>query len=391
MEGKIQELPPGTSVILGRSSSAQICIDDGKLSRHHCRIYSQGDRWFIEDLGSKNGTFLNQRALHQSPLSHGDEIRLGGTSLYISLRQGGENPCLLCNRTVKNPLSFHGKVLCEECLFGAGPFQGRYSFKEKIGEGGMGAVFLCKDIKNSREVAIKLILDEEALAKKKFLREVRTMEVLSHPNIVPLYEVGEMDKLLYLVMEYLQGVSLIELIKQRGSLPIAYSIHLAAQIALALGHAHQKKVVHRDVNPHNILISEKGVAKLSDFGIAKILDHSSATALTDSGEGKGTLDYIAPEQMTNAAHVDFRSDLYSLGATLYHMLTGRKPFEAIHTRDLIMKILKEPPVPPSQIRLELPRAVDRILLKCLEKDPKNRPASRDELYKQLYFLHGKLG
>ena len=262
-----------------------------------------------------------------------------------------------------------------------------YKIAELLGEGGMASVYRAIDTHLGRNVALKIILPEiaaEAAFRKRFEREVRVLSQLSHPNIVGIIDYGEHDQTPYFVMEYLSGGSL----KERTGQPIAYqeAARLLLPIARALAHAHQQGIIHRDVKPSNILFSDGGAPMLSDFGVARMAQSEAMTALTDTGFGIGTPEYMAPEQ-ASGGEVDQRADIYSLGIVFYELVTGRRPFEG-DTPFATMLAHANAPLPRTSVK-GLPKAVEQALYKALAKDPAERFASMGEFVEVLDKLsHG---
>jgi len=250
---------------------------------------------------------------------------------------------------------------------------GRYHVIEPLGQGGMASVYKAFDTTLERFVAIKIIradiesgTDSEFL--KRFQREARALAQLDHPYILKVLDYGDQQGLPYLVMPFLQGGTLKE--KMGQPMPYQEASALVAPIARALEYAHKQKIIHRDVKPANILISQSGDPILSDFGIAKILEKSGSTQLTGAGVGIGTPDYMAPEQWTGTA--DPRTDIYSLGVVFYQMVTGRLPFSADTPAAVLIKHLRDPLPRPKTFVPYLPDVVEQILFKALAKDPDSR-------------------
>ncbi len=258
---------------------------------------------------------------------------------------------------------------------------GRYHILERLGEGGMAVVYKAYDTRLESEVAVKAIrtgmLPPDALPRirKRFEIEARKMAQLTHPNIVPVIDYGEFDGSPYIVMRYLPGGTLKDLLNH--PMPINQAVEILLPIANALGYAHQKGLVHRDIKPSNILITENGQPMLSDFGVAKVLDVQETQSLTTTGIGVGTPEYMAPE-MGIARDFDHRADIYALGIVLYEMVTGRKPFIADTPVAVLLKQSSEPLPHPSQFVPEIPASFERILFKSLAKAPDMRYASMSE-------------
>src|SRR5512133_3611017 len=249
-------------------------------------------------------------------------------------------------------------------------FDGRYRIIRKLGAGGMADVYLAEDQELGRRVAIKILNDRHAADDsfvERFRREAKNAAGLSHPNIVSIYDRGEAEGTYYIAMEFLDGRSLKELIVGRGPAPIKTAIDYARQILAAVGFAHRHGIVHRDIKPHNVLVSPEGRLKVTDFGIAR----SGASQMTEVGSIIGTAQYLSPEQ-ARGAPVDQTSDLYSTGIVLYELLTGGVPFSGESPVEIAMKHLSETPDPPSAQRPDIPNDLDLVVLRALAKEPADR-------------------
>ena len=249
-------------------------------------------------------------------------------------------------------------------------FHGRYRILRKLGTGGMANVYLAEDQELGRRVAIKILNERHAGDEQfieRFRREAKNAAGLSHPNIVSIYDRGEAEGTYYISMEYLEGRSLKELILARGPAPISVAIDYARQILAALRVAHRQGLVHRDIKPHNVVVDADGRLKVTDFGIAR----SGASQMTEVGSIIGTAQYLSPEQ-ARGSPVDQRSDVYSVGIVLYEMLTGTVPFTGDTPLEIAMKHLSEVPVPPSELRDDVPDDLDLVVLRALAKDPEDR-------------------
>src|SRR6478736_425118 len=234
----------------------------------------------------------------------------------------------------------------------------------------MANVYLAEDTELGRRVAIKILDDRHAADDsfiERFRREAKNAAGLSHPNIVSIYDRGEAEGTYYIAMEYLSGRSLKELMVSRGPTPIGIAIDYTRQILAALGFAHRNGIVHRDIKPHNVVVDADGRVKVTDFGIAR----SGASQMTEVGSIIGTAQYLSPEQ-ARGAPVDQRSDVYSVGIVLYEMLTGKVPFTGDTPLEIAMKHLSEVPVPPSELRDDVPADLDLVVLRALAKDPEDR-------------------
>ena len=265
---------------------------------------------------------------------------------------------------------------------------GRYSIERELGRGGMGIVLLARDVALDRLVAIKLLPPHLALNpdhRERFLREARTAAGLSHPNIVPIHTVDERGELVFFVMGFVDGETLRERVERGGLLTPRFAMKVFQEVAWALGYAHQRGVVHRDIKPDNVML-ERGTdrALVTDFGIAL----GSGGAGGRDGEVVGTARYMSPEQASGES-VDARSDLYSLGATLFYALTGRAPFEGSHLPAILARQVIEPAPSVQTLRPEVPARLASIISRCLEKDPAARFQTGDDLARAVGEVRGR--
>ena len=258
----------------------------------------------------------------------------------------------------------------------------RYEILEVIGKGGMATVYRAKCHVLNRMVAVK-VLKEEFTTDEEFIRrfniEAQSAAGLSHPNIVSIYDVGHEGSIYYIVMELIQGKTLKEIIAEDGALPWKWSVNIAIQIASALEAAHKNNIVHRDIKPHNIIITEDGVAKVTDFGIAKAVSNSTITAF---GTTIGSVHYFSPEH-ARGGYTYAKSDLYSLGIVMYEMVTGRVPFDADTPVSIALKHMQEKAVDPMKLNPNVPVAVNQIIMKAMQKEPSMRYQSATEMLKDL--------
>lgn len=258
----------------------------------------------------------------------------------------------------------------------------RYEILEKIGNGGMATVYKAKCHVLNRYVAIKVLRDEFTTDEefiKRFNTEAQSAASLTHPNIVSIYDVGNEGNLYYIVMELIQGKTLKEIIQEDGALPWKWSVNIAIQICSALDVAHKNNIIHRDIKPHNIIITEDGIAKVTDFGIAKAVSNSTITAF---GTTIGSVHYFSPEH-ARGGYTDAKSDLYSLGIVMYEMLTGRVPFDADTPVSIALKHMQEKPVDPMKLNPSIPFAVNQVIMKAMQKEANLRYESASDMLKDL--------
>jgi serine/threonine protein kinase len=259
--------------------------------------------------------------------------------------------------------------------------EGRYQVREEVGKGGMALVFLAEDLKHHRNVALKVLRAELAavLGAERFLKEIEVTAQLQHPNILPLYDSGEADGFLYYVMPLMEGESLREVLDREGELPVDQAVEIARAVATALDYAHERGVIHRDIKPSNILL-QGGQALVADFGIALAMRKAGGDdRLTETGLSLGTPHYMSPEQAAGDRELDRRSDIYSLGATLYEMLVGEPPHMGKTPQSVVAKILSETPAPIRKTREMVPPNVEAAVAKALARSPADRFKTAAEL------------
>ncbi|WP_106768180.1 Stk1 family PASTA domain-containing Ser/Thr kinase [Paenibacillus faecalis] len=259
---------------------------------------------------------------------------------------------------------------------------GRYKIIERVGGGGMALVYKAQDILLNRYVAIKVLRqqfvhDEEFI--RRFRREAQSAASLSHPNVVSIYDVGQEDETHYIVMEFIEGHNLNEIIKERAPLQVDEAVRIASQICDALDHAHHNQIIHRDIKPHNILIGRNGRVKVTDFGIARAV---TSTTITQTGSVVGSVHYFSPEHAKGVTTGE-KSDLYSLGIVLYQMLTGRLPFLGESPISVALKHLQEEFDEPKEVNPLIPQSVENIILKSMRKNPHERYQSAEEMMQDL--------
>lgn len=258
----------------------------------------------------------------------------------------------------------------------------RYEIIEKIGNGGMATVYKARCNVLNRYVAVKILRDEFTTDQefvRRFNTEAQSAASITHPNIVSVYDVGKEGDLYYIVMELIKGKTLKEIIIEDGALPWKWSLNIAIQIASALETAHRNNIIHRDIKPHNIIITEDGIAKVTDFGIAKAVSNSTITAF---GTTIGSVHYFSPEHARGGL-TDAKSDLYSLGVVMYEMLTGRVPFDADTPVSVALKHMQEEPMEPIKLNPNIPMAINKIIIKAMQKDVNLRYNSASEMLQDL--------
>jgi serine/threonine protein kinase len=391
VQGQSFRIPGEGKTIIGRSSICDVALVDFKLSRIHCQIEFEGGQGFIEDLGSRNGTYLGGQPEEDSP------EKKPGQSTFVRTRES----CSSCGAVIPrrelaqgHAKEVNGQVLCSRCIdpIVGSEFSG-YRVEQKLGEGAMGTVYRGIRLEDGAQVALKFLsrtVTSNPDAVKRFLREAVSGGTLDHPNIVTVYESGvDLDRgLYYLSMEYVEGTNARNIITEKGNLNPQQCLSICLQIAKALKAAFDAGVIHRDIKPANILVSISGRSKLVDLGTAKSLQSAGLSSLTKTGIGMGTIAYMPPEQIEDAKHADHRSDQYALGASLYHMLTGERPFSG-KTPGAYFKAIRFQEVlwPESP---EVPEPVRDLVERMMEKSPEDRYQDPEELIREIQNTLSKL-
>lgn len=347
----VKELPLTDAVVnIGRKADNDLVIDNLAVSSYHARIAKLAEGYVVQDTGSTNGVFLNGEKVVQRILKFGDHILIG--KHVVVFQDGAVAPVPPSAGKQDGALKF-----------------GRYEILKELGSGAMGTVYLGRDAVGHRKVALKTLkpagVDAQELAemKARFFREAESAKHLAHPAIVRVFDAGEDDGTAYFAMELLDGLTLRDFCAKRGMVSVKRALEIVAFVAEGLAYAHAKNVVHRDIKPENIMILSNGDIKITDFGVAKLLDATQ----TQSGVVLGTPNYMSPEQLYGAK-VDGRSDLFSLGVVCYELLTGVRPFQAKNISEMLRIHETHVPPAPSTLRPEVPPSVDAILARALQRD-----------------------
>jgi len=376
----------GSELALGRDpGSGGVKIADPRCSRRHALVYRKNESWYLRDLKSKNGTWVNGDAVEDARLARGDHVRIGHAEFAFT-DEDGSYRCASCMETlVTAPPE---APFCTECrrsfpLLG-GALGGRRLVRG-LGTGSFGSVYVGHR-RGNPYVAIKVLhveFTETPDVVMKFLKEAYATAGLEHPNIVRFGDSGHEAGHWFIILEYFPSRSLREMLEERKFLPVDEALPIAKQVLSALEYAHARKLLHRDIKPGNILVNEEGLVKMVDFGLAKRLVDSAFTQQTTTGM-PGTPLFMAPELVAEpGVRATYATDIYSAAATIYRTVTGRHPIEAKKLDEWFNAIQTEIPPPAKTLKEAIPDAVSDALDKALGKDPKKRQASVAELRKDL--------
>lgn len=355
-KGEEHEIVLSGPLYMGRHRDCDVILADTKVSRRHIRLIPVGHSYVVEDLGSANGTFVNGARAERRILANGDVVEVGP----FRIRYIGEP----------------GEDLVGQVIEG-------YRIIRRLGAGGMGTVYLAEQITMGRLVALKILnedLAEDPAFIEDFINEARLAGRLNHPNIVRVFDFGSFQSTYFISMEYVDGRPVRELLEETGRLEPEHAVRMLKPVADALAHAHSHGVIHQDIKPQNIMISKDKQVKLADLGLAR-----RAGTGPDERHQKAivaTPHYMSPEQGKRISP-DARSDIYSFGATFFHLVTGRVPFDGPNSLAIITKHLHQEPPNPKQFDMTLPDSLCDLILKCLRKTPEERYQSAEELREAL--------
>jgi serine/threonine-protein kinase len=414
--------------LVGRSKLAhfQLPTADKFFSRIHFMVEANPPQCRLTDMGSHNGTYVNGKRVISAPLHDGDHIRAGHTTLQVSFtgtaweknKQSPNAPdrekeASVTDEAVSPPptvseaaqiptpnttISFESQALPDAGISPSGPADAQdppprlagYRILREIGRGRTGVVYLVERERDGSRAALKTLVPSVAASPvqlERFLREARILCELEHPNIVSFNEMGESDGQLFFAMEYVEGTDARKMLKEQGPLPVRQALEIISEVLFALEYAHTKGFVHRDLKPSNILLAKtpnRAIVKVADFGLARVYQASQLSGLSLEGTAGGTLAFMPPEQITHFRDAKPPADQYSIGATLYNLLTG----EYIHdftgsSTQAITKILQGNPVPIQERRPDLPAGLCKAIHKSLARQPARRFRSAREMRRAL--------
>jgi pSer/pThr/pTyr-binding forkhead associated (FHA) protein len=387
-EGRSFDLDEGQTLVLGRGEKTDTRLKDPQVSRTHCQVEIKGGEVRLVDSGSRSGTMVNGKKVDHYSLKPGDVIQLGGTRLEWRSAHPAEASTVMVDAATGPRPTGEAKGQLVELI---GQTLSYFGIEELLARGQSGIVFKASDTREKRSVALKVLWpefttnDEEM---QRFIRAMKTVLPLKHPNLVRLYGAGKTGGYCWMAMEYVEGESLTQVIHRIGAagmLDWRNALRVAIHIARALEFAEDQQILHRNIKPSNILICKADqVTKLGDLMLAKALEGTLAEQITRQGQLVGDIAYMSPERTRgNTGVVDCRSDIYSLGATVYALLTGRPPFEGDSLADSIQKIRQGDPVKPKKYQLAIPDAFEGSVLKMLAKRPGDRYQGARDLVTEL--------
>jgi serine/threonine protein kinase len=390
--GRCFDLAEGQTLVIGRGRDTATRLTDLRVSRVHCVLEVSGGRFHLTDSGSASGTLVNGVAITTRDLSPGDTIRVGETTLVLTPADVHEQATITSGGAPHPVAHAHAHTHTPAAVKDlSGQILASYEILSPIARGRTGVVYKARDRRDGKLVALKVLGPEYSRRQeefRRFARAVQTVVKLRHENLVAVYAgAGKRNVLCWIAMELVDGESLTEVIRRIGPanmLDWRYSLKVAAQVARALDAAHKSKIIHRNITPANILIRRRdNLAKLNDLILAKATEGMLDRQITAPGELVGDVRYMPPERTGESAEVDPRCDLYSLGATVYSLLTGRPPFEGHSLPETIAQIRTAAPVPPRKYQLAIPELFQDVVLSMLSKRPEDRPSSAAALLQTL--------
>ncbi len=387
---QIYELEDGDILVIGRGQNTGTRLKDPQVSRTHCQIQIKNGKAVLTDSGSAGGTFVNGKKISEQILRSGDIIQIGGTQLKIE--QGGTHGA---STVIASPVSKSTEHkmpvvqdLAQELI---GKTLSHYQVEKLINESANAFVYRAHDTESDKAVALKVLKpvyvnDEDDV--QRFIRAMKSMLPIKHPNVIALYGAGRTGSLCWIAMEYIAGESMTDVISRIGvanMLDWRYALRVAVHMARALDYIHGQHIIHRNITPANIIIQhEDKTVKLGDTMFAKALEGTNAKQVTRPGELVGDVAYMAPERTYGGTvEIDGRSDIYGLGATVYALLTGRPPFDSKSIMEMVQKIRNEQPVPPKKFQLSIPDHFEGVVMQMLAKRPENRYQTAKEVLTEL--------
>ncbi len=379
-QGRIFNLVDGTTLSIGRAENSDTRLKDTTACRLHCELRCQGSDFQLVDLESVSGTFVDGQKIQERALRHGEEFQVGNTRLKLFSSAIGQTQHLVEAQKLEEveKSAYELKIRPDENVL-TGTMVSHYELGPILIRGRFGTVYQARNTRDGKEVDINVlhadfIKDEANL--QRFTRVMKAAVGLHHPNLVAVCGAGKQGQTWWFAREHVEGEQLTKLMERLGTgkkINWRYALNVGVQIAGALQALHEKQILHRNVSPESILIRKQDkVAKLGELMMAKVVDGTQAKAPSRPGELVGNVAYMAPERTRDDTDVDIRADIYSLGATLYTLLTGRPPFEGKTLVETVTKIRQDDPIPPKRYQDSIPDEFQDAVEKMLAKRPEMR-------------------
>jgi serine/threonine protein kinase len=410
-QGRTFNLTEGTTLVIGRGEKSDTHISDGLVARLHCELQCQGGEFRLVDLESVTGTLINGLRIQEHSLKHGEEFLIGNTRLKLFTSALEDTKKL----EDAQKSSYALKIKRDEGVL-TGTVLSHYELGPVLARGDTGTVYRAKNARDGKDVAVKVLyadLSRDEVRLRRFMRAMKAIVGLHHHNVIALCGAGKHGETCWFAMEYIEGEPLPKVLERLGTRKMIswkYALAAGAQLARGLEALHERHVIHRNVAPENILIrSRDKVAKLGDMVLAELKEGSEPSPALDPSGLMGCVPYMAPERTRNSPDVDARADIYSLGATIYTMLTGKPPFEGKTLTELVGHIRQDDPIPPKRSQDAIPDefqdAVEKMLAKraelrfqtaaqaarALERVMKDQATLADPAKSSLIRMHGQTG
>lgn len=385
--GRTFRVEDGQTLTIGRGQTSDTQINDPRISRIHCRVRVDGGTMLLADAGSSSGTLIDGAPITERALQPGDVFQVGDTRIRYQLGDALEQGTLPGEQFFGRPKPAPEITPLKDMV---GQSLAHYRLEAILATGDSGMVFKAQDTQHDRVVAVKVLTPDPTHSeeqKERFVRAMKTMLPVKHPHIVQLYNAGKHGPYCWAAMEYVDGESMTQVIRRigvEGMLDWRDAYRVAVHIGRALQEAYTRKIIHRNVTPANILRRQRDrVCLLGDLILAKALEGTLAKPVTQPGQLIGDVPFMSPERTRVDAGVDYRSDLYGLGATLYALLTGHPPFESKSLPDLVRLVREAPPRPPREFQLSINELFQDVVLKLIAKRPEDRFQEPAQLLREI--------
>ncbi len=387
-QGKFFVVHPGTGNLLGRHQDAFYCLTDPRASRFHCSVQLRDEAVTVTDNGGSGGVLVNGQKVPEAKLKHGDTVQVGETLMRFMTHPAAEGDTV---HGLRRAAADYDARATDQLAELTGRQLSHYEIGPVVGRGVSGMMFRATDTEDGKTVALKVMqpaFSEDDEDRQRFVRAMKTMLPLKHPNLVNVYSAGRSGPYCWAAMEFVEGESLTEVIKRMGiagRLDWRIAFRVGLNVARGLAYAHGRGVIHRNVTPANIMVrSSDKQALLGDLMLAKALEGSLAKQVTKPGEVAGDVNYMSPERTKGMSdEVDARSDLFSLGATMYALMAGKSPFAGATLVETITKVRTVEPIDPSNFQMGIPSAFEGLVMKMLAKSPSARYQTANDVVTEL--------